>query len=73
MFSSVSTTRSIVSPIGHVQTMFNDYSANINDTLRFLRANVSKKKCFLVCSGLKSVFLRSNFLNFVCVIVKFFF
>ena len=43
MFSNVSNTRNIVFPIGHVQTMFKDYSANINNTLRFVRANVSQK------------------------------
>ena len=48
MFSNVSNTRNIVFPIGHVQTMFKDYSANINNTLRFVRANVSQKY-FLVC------------------------
>ena len=40
--------RNIVFSIGHVQTMFKDYTANINNTLRFVRANVSQK-CFLVC------------------------
>ena len=40
MFSNVSNTRNIVFPFGHVQTMFKDYRANINHTLRFVRANV---------------------------------
>ena len=35
--------RNIVFPIGNVQTMFTDYSGNINNTLRFVRANVSQK------------------------------
>ena len=43
MFSNVSNTRNIVFPIGHVQTMFKDYSPNINNALRFVRANVSQK------------------------------
>ena len=43
MFSNVSNTRNIVFPIRHVQTMFKDYSANINNSLRFVRANASQK------------------------------
>ena len=43
MFSNVSNTSHIVFPIGHVQTMFKDYSANINNTSRLVRANVSQK------------------------------
>ena len=44
MFSNVSNTRNIVFPIGHVQRMFKDYSANILDnTSKFVRANVSQK------------------------------
>ena len=43
MFSNVSSTRNIVFPIGHVRTMFYDYSAIINNTLRFVRANVPQK------------------------------
>ena len=43
MFSSVSSTRNIVFPIRHVKTMFKDYGANINNTLRFVRANVSQE------------------------------
>ena len=40
---NVSSTRNIVFPFWHVQTMFKDYSSNINNTLRFMRANVSQK------------------------------
>ena len=29
--------------MGHVKTMFKDYSAKINNTLRFVRDNVSQK------------------------------
>ena len=39
MFSNVSNTRNVVFPIGHVQTMFKDYSAK----KQYLRANVSQK------------------------------
>ena len=42
-FQNVSSTINIVFPIGHVQTMFKDYSANINNTLRLVRAKVSPK------------------------------
>ena len=43
MFSNVFNTTNIVFPIGHVKTLFKDYSANINNTSRFVRANVSQK------------------------------
>ena len=43
MFSNVSNTRNIVFPIRHAQTMVKDYSANVNNTLRFVRDNVSQK------------------------------
>ena len=43
MFSNVSNTRNLVFPIGHVQTMFKDYSANKNNSLRFVRANISER------------------------------
>ena len=41
--SNVSSTRNIVFSIRHVKTMFKDYNASINNTLRFVRANVSYK------------------------------
>ena len=41
--SNVSSTRNIVFPIRHVKIVFNDYIANINNTLRFVRVNVSQK------------------------------
>ena len=43
MFSNVSSTINIVFPIRHVKTMLKDYSANINNTLGFVQANVSQK------------------------------
>ena len=40
---NASSTRNIVFPSRHVQTMFKDYRANINNTLRLVRANVSQQ------------------------------
>ena len=43
MFSNVSSTRNIVFPIGRDKIVFKDYSANINNASRFVRANGSQK------------------------------
>ena len=58
MFSNVTNTRNIVFPIRHVETVFLDYNANINNTLKFVR-NVGKhgqetmfQQRFLVFPGL---------------------
>ena len=43
MFSNVSSSSNIVFPMRHVKIMFKHYTANVNNTLRFVRANVSQK------------------------------
>ena len=43
MFSNVSNTRNIVFPTRQDKIVFKYYSAHINNTLRFVRANVSQK------------------------------